>query len=188
MVLGGRFTGQGVTSDNLPHCLDNTGEDKSIDVDDMIEEVPAFSTAVDEQRSDIGQEAISQAKKSGATGPVTFSVSTDWEGGEASSKESEKYFDATGSFDFDQTGTVPAYPPAEPGGKWTYEADTALNVRDRYNWDSGKGVEIDVPDWVPGYPDKINVSDTQMQRLRQSRRARECNIAGSSEKSTHTGP
>jgi uncharacterized protein YukE len=182
MVLGGRFTGKGAASDNLQHYLDTTGEDKSIDVEDMLEEVPAFTTAVDEQRSAIGQEAIAQAQESGATGPVTFPVNTDWEGGEASSAESEKYYYATGSFDYNQTGTVTAHPPAEPGGEWTYEVDTAVNVRDRYNWDTGKGVHIDVPDWVPGYPDEIHVSDTQMQGLHQSGLAREYNIVGSSEK------
>lgn len=188
LVLGGRFTGKGAASDNLEHYLDNTGEDMAIDVDDMIEEVPEFSTAVSEQRSSIGQEAISQAQQSGATGPVTFPVNTDWEGGQASKSESEKYFYATGSFDYNQTGTVTAYPPDDPGGDWTYEVDTAVNLRDRYNWDTGKGVNIDVPDWVPGYPDEINVSDTQMQGLHQSGLAREYNIVGASERSTHTGP
>jgi hypothetical protein len=43
-------------------------------------------------------------------------------------------------------------------------------------------VHIDVPDWVPGYPDEIHVSDTQMQGLHQSGLAREYNIVGSSEK------
>lgn len=188
MVLGGRFTGKGAASDNLQHYLDNTGEDQAIDVDDMLEEVPAFSTAVEEQRSAIGQQAIAEAQQSGVAGPVTFPVNTDWEGGQASSSESEKYYYATGSFDYNQTGTVTAYPPSEPGGEWTYEVNTAVNLRDRYNWDTGKGVHIDIPDWVPGYPDEINVSDTQMQGLHQSGLAREYNIVGESEQSTHTGP
>lgn len=188
MVLGGRFTGKGAASDNLQHYLDATGDDKPIDVDEMRQQVPSFDQAVAEQQRSIGMEAVQQAKDSGATGPVTFPVSTPWTGGTASKDESEKYFYATGSFDHNQTGTVTTYPPSTPGGEWTYKVDTQTNVRDRYNWDTGKGVTIDVPDWVPGYPDVISVDDTQMQDLHESGLAREYNIVGQSGRRTVTGP
>lgn len=121
MVLGGRFTGKGAASDNLQHYLEATGDDKPIDVDEMRQQVPSFDQVVAEQQRSIGMEAVQQAKDSGATGPVTFPVSTPWTGGTASKDESEKYFYATGSFDHNQTGTVTAYPPSTPGGEWTYE-------------------------------------------------------------------
>lgn len=188
LIAGGRVTGKGPASDNLQHYLDNTGEDKPIDVDNMLEEVPSFADEVDEQRRSIGQEAISQAQESGATGPVTFPVNTDWEGGGAAKDESAKYYYATASFDYNQTGTVTAYPPTEPGGEWTYEMDTAVNVRDRYNWDTGKGVTIPAPDWVPGIPDGGYIPDTRMQGLHESGLAREYNIVGASETSRSSGP
>lgn len=188
LIFGGRLTGKGAASDNLQHYIDNTGADKAIDVDAMRNEVPGFDTAVTEQRSAIGQEAIDQAQASGATGPVTFPVNTGWTGGSASQSESEKFYYATGSFDYSQNGTVTAYPPSTPGGEWTYEVSTTVNVRDRYNWDTGKGVTVDVPDWIPGYDDVIHIPDTQMQGLHQSGLAKEYNIVGQSEQSTQTGP
>lgn len=188
LVAGGRVTGRGAASDNLQHYLDNTGEDKPINVDDMLDEVPSLATAVDQQRSTLGQEAIARARQNGATGPVTFPVNTEWEGGSASPTESSKFYYATGSFDYNQTGTVTAYPPMEPGGEWTYALNTAVNVRDRYNWDTGKGVTLPVPDWVPGIPDGGYIPDTQMQGLHQSGLAREYNIVGASETSAQSGP
>lgn len=190
LILGGRLTGKGAASDNLQHYIDNTGEDKPIDVDDMMDSVPDFDNAVSERQQSIGMEAIAQAQESGATGPVTFPVNTDWAGESASQSVSEKYFYATGSFDYNLNGTVTAYPPETTGGDWTYEVETTVNVRDRYNWDTGKGVSIDVPgpDWLPGHPGTINIPDTQMQGLHQSGMAREYNIVGESDPVITTGP
>ncbi|WP_299300389.1 WXG100 family type VII secretion target [uncultured Brachybacterium sp.] len=188
LIFGGRVVGNGAASDNLQHYIDNTGEDKDIDVDDMMSSVPSFGTAVSESQQAIGQEAIDQAQASGATGPVTFPVNTDWTGGKADKSVSEKYFYATGSFDYNLNGTVTAYPPGTPGGEWTYEMSTNVNVRDRYNWDVGKGVTVDVPDWVPGMPDVVSIPDEQMGSLHKAGMAREYNIVGESDSVTSTGP
>lgn len=188
LIFGGYMVGNGAASDNLRHYVENTGEDKSIDVDDMMSSVPSFDTAVSETRQVVGAEAIDRARESGATGPVTFPVNTAWAGGQADKSVSEKYFYATGSFDYNLNGTVTAYPPQSPGGEWTYEMSTQVNVRDRYNWDVGKGVNVDVPDWVPGMPDNVSIPDEQMGSLHKSGLAREYNIVGESEVREKTGP
>lgn len=188
MIFGGRFTGKGAASDNLQHYINGTGEDKKIDVDGMLTEVPTFGRAVEKQDLELVERAIARAQAEDADGPVTFPVNTSWVSSGAPKEESEEYYYATASFDFNQTGTVTVYPPTEEGGEWTYELETSVNVRDRYNWDTGKGVNLDVPVWAPGYEDEIFVPDEQMQGLHQSGLAREYNLVGESSVTTRTGP
>ena len=178
IATGGNLTGKGPAADNMRHFLENTGEDKPIDVDDMLASAPGLSAEIDAARQQLGQQAIADAESSGATGPVTFPVNTGWSGYYISDSESEKYFYATGGMQYNVNGTVTAYPPSTPGGEWTYEMNTEVNTRDRYNWDTGKSVTIG----------PVTVHDEQMQGLHQSGLAQEYNIVGQSSQQTTTGP
>src|SRR5699024_472091 len=175
---GGDLTGKGPAADNMRHFLGNTGEDMPIDVDDMMDSSSGLAAEIDATRQQLGQQAIAEAESSGATGPVTFPVNTDWNGYYITQSESEKYFYATGGMEYNINGTVTAYPPSTPGGEWTYEMSTEVNSRDRYNWDTGKGVTIG----------PVTVQDEQMQGLHQSGLAQEYNIVGQSSEQTTTGP
>lgn len=162
----------------MRHFLANTGEDKPIDVDDMIGSAPGLAADIDATHQQLGQQAIDQARQSGATGPVTFPVNTDWKGYYIGKGESEKYYYATAGMQYNVNGTVTAYPPSTPGGEWTYEMNTQVHTRDRYNWDNGKAVKIG----------PLTVRDEQMQGLHQSGLAQEYNIVGTSSEQTRTGP
>lgn len=178
IAAGGDLTGKGPAADNMRHFLGNTGDDMPIDVDDMMANSPGLSAEIDATRQQLGQQAIAEAESSGATGPVTFPVNTDWSGYYITQSESEKYFYATGGMEYNINGTVTAHPPSTPGGEWTYEMSTEVNSRDRYNWDTGKGVTIG----------PVTVQDEQMQGLHQSGLAQEYNIIGQSSEQTTTGP
>lgn len=178
IAAGGDVTGKGPAADNMRHFLGNSGEDKPIDVVDMLEEAPGFAADVDSTRQQLGAQAIEQAQGSGATGPVTFPVNTGWEGYYVSAAESEQYYYATAGMEYNVNGTVTAYPPAEPGGEWRYEMSTEVNSRDRYNWDTGKRTTVG----------PITVDDEQMQGLHESGLAQEYNIVGESSQQTTSGP
>ncbi|MGP9539169.1 hypothetical protein ACT3SP_14235 [Brachybacterium sp. AOP43-C2-M15] len=76
----------------------------------------------------------------GATGPVTYPLSTAWDGHTANGD----WFYASGSFNYNLTGTVTAYPPDADHPEWRYEVDTQVNFRDRYNWDGGIAQEYNL--------------------------------------------
>lgn len=158
IAAGGELTGKGPAAENMRHFLGNTGEDKPIDVDDMLGQAPDLRANVEATEQQLGMQAIENAKKSGVTGPVTFPVNTPWTDHYIGAGESEKYYYATGGMKYNVNGTVTAYPPDTPGGEWRYEMKTSVNTRDRYNWDAGKTAQVG----------PITVSDEQMQGLHQS--------------------
>lgn len=129
-------------SRNLLHFLGNSGKPLEQDVNKMLGDVPRFASNVQDGQRKIGELAVERAQASGAKGPVTFAVNTSWQGTTFSPNDSSNWFYALGSVSWNQTGQVTAYPPAKPGGDWTYKVDTQVNVRDQYNWDGGKATQI----------------------------------------------
>lgn len=178
IATGGDLTGKEPAAENMRHFLGNSGDDMPIDVDDMMTSAPQLAAEIEATRQQMGQQAIADAQQSGATGPVTFPINTDWSGYYISESESAEYFYATGGMQYNVNGSVTAHPPSTPGGEWTYEMNTEVNTRDRYNWDSGKSVTIG----------PVQVDDEQMQGLHQSGLAQEYNIVGQSSRQTTTGP
>lgn len=67
------------------------------------------------------------------------------------------------------------YPPAAPGGQWTYALDADLNMRDRYNWDVTKATPI------AGMP----ITDSQFARFHLIGWAKEFTMTGST--GVHSG-
>lgn len=136
---------------NLHHYLDNSGTTLTQPVDAMLEDITSFQVKVTDVESRVGTSAITAAREAGATVQTAYSVSAEWIG--ANSSESDDWFYATGSFDFNLTGQVTVHPPEHPGDKWRYELETVVNTRDRYNWDGNKSTDIL---WM-------NVSDAELQ-------------------------
>lgn len=64
-------------SRNLSHYLANTGEPLEQDVNRILTDVPLFQARVDELRTSLREDAVERARQSGASGPITFPVSTD---------------------------------------------------------------------------------------------------------------
>lgn len=156
-------------ADHLDHFLDNTGEDYSTDVDGLLRDQPEVAQKADEARDQAGHDAVARAQKDGATGPITYPLSTPWAGHTGSPDEGD-WFYASGSYNYNQTGTVTAYPPDEDHSAWRYEVDTQVNFRDRYNWDGGKATRIG----------PFTVSDESLAALHRGGLAREYNLVGSS--------
>ena len=82
---------------------------------------------------------------------------------------------ALGNFDHNLTGEVTVYPPAAPGGQWTYALDADVNMRDRYNWDVTKATPI------AGMP----ITDSQFARFPLIGWAKEFTMTGST--GVHSG-
>lgn len=160
---------------NLDHFLDNSGEDVAPDVDALLRDEPDVAAKAEERRHQAGADAVAQAKADGATGPVTYPLSTPWTGHTV--PEGRDWFYASGSFTYNQTGTVTVYPPDADHPEWRYEVSTQVNFRDRYNWDGGKSTEIM----------GMTVTEESLAALHRAGIAREYNLVGNSSQQTTTG-
>lgn len=164
-------------SENLRRFLANKDGALEQDVDAMLGDLDVLSTTVEARRMQLGQLAVTQAQAAGATGPVTFPVSTGWQGYYATPDQSEDWYYATGGFQYSQQGQVTVYPPSTPGGAWTYATTTVVSTYDRYNWDGGKQTEIL----------GRTVTDEQLAELHRAGLAREYDLYGTSAPSTTEG-
>lgn len=162
---------------NLSHYLANTGEPLEQDVNRVLHDVPLFQAKVDETKTSLGEDAVNRARASGATGPVTFPISTAWTGYYIHQSESANWFYAMGGVSYSLTGQVTVYPPTSPGGSYRYEVTTRVNLADQYNWDGGKSTEIG----------PITVTDDELARLHRQGLAREYRNEGRSDPSTSKG-
>ncbi|KGM13612.1 hypothetical protein N869_10060, partial [Cellulomonas bogoriensis 69B4 = DSM 16987] len=108
-------------SENLRHFLGNSGRPLEQDVDQMLVDLPGLSTRVASVQAQLSAKAVTQARAAGITEPVTFPVSTGWDGYYAEPDESTNWFYATGGFRYSLQGQITVHPPPSPGGEWTYE-------------------------------------------------------------------
>lgn len=178
--LGG-VRGLDRSSDALNHYLDGSGDTMKINADDLRKDVPEFDAEVKKANKEIGAQAIADAKKRGAKGPLTFPVSTEWNSfgyNKAGTKyvyDDADWINTLGSWRYSQTGQVTAYPPEEPGGEWTYKTTTRTHVKKYYDWDEDKtGAAVK----VPHYPDS-SFSERDLWDMHRAGIAREFWIEGS---------
>ncbi|MFC4560229.1 Flp family type IVb pilin [Nocardiopsis mangrovi] len=128
----------------LLHFLDGSGETMEIDGDDLMADVPEFREEVESAQDDIGRSAIAEAREQGATGPVTFPFSTEWNAFGRDPRTGEYIYDDSdwintlGSWNYNQVGEVTVFPPADPEGVWRYEVTSRTNVQKYYDWDPEK--------------------------------------------------
>lgn len=159
---------------NLLHFLAGSGDPLEQDVDAMLGDLPEFQQATDETRQLLINQAIAQAQADGATGPVTFPISSGWTGfgyGPGGLVyDDQNYFYALGGWQFSETGYVTVTPPSSPGGEWTYTSETTTHLRDQYNWDGGKTTQIG---W-------LTVTDEQLAELHRAGLAQEYTAYGQS--------
>jgi hypothetical protein len=168
-------------SRNLLHFLGNSGKPLEQDVDGMLGDIPEFAAQTDQDQANLGLTAIEEAKRRGATGPITFPVNTPWNGFGYDEQglvyDNDNWFYALGGWQYNLTGEVTVYPPSTPGGAWRYEVSTRVNLRDQYNWDGGKGVNIG----------PLSVSDEQLAELHRAGLAQEYVAVGASDVRTKEG-
>ncbi len=163
---------------NLLHFLGDSGDPIAQDVDAMLADVPGLAQAVDESVAlRLGPAAVAAARAAGATGPITFPIDTAWTGYYIDQGQSADWFYALGGISWNQTGQVTVYPPAAPGGAWTFAANTEVNIRDRYNWDGGKATQIG----------PVTITDETLAGLHRKGLAQEFTVTGTSGPQTTKG-
>jgi hypothetical protein len=153
---------------NLLHFLGGSGEALPQDVDAMLADVPSFADAVAREQERLALAAVEAARASGATGPMTYPVSSPWRGFPYG--ERDNWFYALGSWQHSQTGYITVVPPASPGGQWTYTVETTTRVQDQYNWDGSKSTDIG----------PFTVTDAQLAALHRAGLAQEFTAYGQS--------
>ncbi|WP_051259257.1 hypothetical protein [Schaalia suimastitidis] len=163
-------------SKNLTHFLGNSGKPLDANVDRLLTEVPSLQGKVDVRLNAVAADAVKAAQNAGASGPVTYPFTTDWQSHYAQKSESENWYYATGGFQYAVAGTVTVYPPSSPNGEWSSRYDYQVHMADRYNWDGNKGVTIG----------PVAVSDAQLQELHRAGIAQEYDLSGVS--TVRSGP
>jgi hypothetical protein len=154
----------------MRHYLGNTGSPLTVNVDNMMRDVPDLATAYTEQQklameaankriAQMGQ--ITQTQKFQLTGERMSDVYCD-------QGTSADWFYAIGGFTYWYTAEVTVIP--KKGGAPQVQMVFTLHVYDRYNWDQGKSVTIG----------GITVTDEQLGRLHRVGLAREYPINGTS--------
>ena len=93
----------------------------------------------------------------------------------ATPDSSQDWFYAVGSFHYNTQAKIEVKPPATPGDQPEVTVTYRTQVRDRYNWDTGKSTE------VPGVG---TVTDDDMQRLHRTGLAQEFDMGGTSDTRT----
>jgi hypothetical protein len=155
---------------HMRHYLGNTGNPLTVDVNNMMRDVPDLATAYSEQLA-LATKAAN--KKIAAMGKITKAQSFEVTGERMSDvycdKEiSKDWFFAIGGFTYWYTANGTVVPMRN--GKVQVQTIYTLHVYDRYNWDQGKAVDIAA----------ITVKDEQLGRLHRVGLAREYEINGTS--------
>ncbi len=158
----------------LHHYLGNTGAPLTVEVDDMLRDIPSFSYDVLKSISD-------QLRRVAGTGvhdrPIRFAG--EWGVEAMTSAITPDWFYAMGTFSYAVTGVATVHPPSRRGERSTVSVDYRVHVRDRYNWDlGGKSVTIG----------PVEIQDQEMGSLHRAGVAREFDVHGSSATQHYTGP
>lgn len=152
-AYGGRLRGLPDAAELLHHFLNGSGEPYEIDFERFMDDVPEIEEMVVEHQAAIGEEAIAAAQEMDATEPITFPVNTAWEpwgyGPDGDFVYHDKnWANAIGSFHYNLAGEVTVRPPEIPGGEWTYEVHTQVNMEKYYDWDrDSTDVAVNFPPW-----------------------------------------
>ncbi len=91
---------------NLEHYLDAKGKNLPTDVDGLLREAPTFRQEVEKVTESTEARAVDDARARGVNAPITYSVNTPWSGATVRRAESENWFMASGSFDYNIDGKV----------------------------------------------------------------------------------
>lgn len=156
---------------HLDHYLDNSGDDLTVDPDQIVRDVPAFGDTRDAELRRLVDAAAADAVASGRTGePIPFD--SGWQGFYLTKEASQDWFYAMGGIQY----AVSGYLVVSPGDPPSVEVHSSTHVFDRYNWDEGKKVTIG----------GIDIHDKDMGELHTAGLAQEYDMRGSTEEQVVT--
>jgi len=161
---------------HLRHYLDNSGDDRTVNPDEMMRDVDRFRGEVDKTTAAEMRRIATEAEANGTYGkPVQFN--SGWKGDYIGPEDSKDWYYAMGGVQYAVTGVATVHPPDHPGGEPRIEMDYRTHVFDRYNWDGGKETEIG----------PVTISDDSMAEMHRAGVAQEYNISGSTDTKHYTG-
>lgn len=154
---------------HMRHFLGNSGQDLTVDVERMLEELPKFRIAFSDYfehvfTPDIQKEV--EYRLATQSPPFSFQYTSLWQFYYAHTSESPNWYHAVGGFSYALGAEVIVQ---EMGGVVTITINTQTHVFDRYNW--GPNKKTDIP--VLG-----EIKDTTLGALHQAGIAREFEIWG----------
>ncbi|MFZ2175596.1 MAG: hypothetical protein WAW17_16485, partial [Rhodococcus sp. (in: high G+C Gram-positive bacteria)] len=154
---------------HLRHYLGNSGDDYTVDPDEVMRDDPTVRLLTDSMVNSEVQRIAAETVASGNYGqPVQFQ--TEWRDSTFDQETQPDWFYAIGSMENSASGVVTVNPPDVPGGEPRVTVDYQTHVFDRYNWDGSKSTEIA----------GVTVTDASMGELHTSGLAQEFNLTGSS--------
>jgi hypothetical protein len=180
----------------LRHYLRGDGGTMTVDVEQLLEDVPEFREAVTAQQHELGQQAIAEAKKippNRFDGPITFPVSGNWtpfglnEDGTEFGYADANWQQTMGDWHYYLHGHVVAHPPEDSGGEWTYTVTTGTSVRTLYSFQEGGDTDLQwrgSPNGPLGVGDEV--SREELYDMHRTGLAEDFSLVGTAESSTAT--
>ncbi|WP_228390018.1 hypothetical protein [Streptomyces smaragdinus] len=156
---------------HMVHYLENSGDPLDLPVDKMMHDDPGFRTHIDQALSQESsrwrEEALKEYRKSGGR-PVAIPVESRNQTYYFPKESEPNWYYAVGSTGSNITGVVTVTPAAD--GQPQVSLDYQVNAWDRYNWDSGKSVDIG----------PLHIPDEETGRLHRTGMAQEFDVSGNS--------
>lgn len=160
---------------HLNHYLNNSGNPYTINVDKLMHDIPSVNAAANALAEKEIRKVVAATVASSSYGN-TVAFQSKWGSGSISQSESADWYFAMAAYRVSVTGTVTTREPAE-GAAPSVVAEYKVHFFDRYNWDTGKHVEIA----------GITISDKNMGELHTAGRAREFDLQGTSDVRRYEG-
>jgi len=159
---------------HMRHYLNNTGASLTVNVDQMLRDVPGLQARFQAEITTAQAEANSQIAAGDPTQHMRFAFEGQRRNYYATKSESEDWFFAMGGFTYWYTAEVEVIPSSTPGGNLAVNMIIEFHVFDRYNWDKGKSVTIG----------PFVITDESLGQLHQAGLAQEYEVNGTSSPTT----
>lgn len=182
-ALLARLRGYDITASHMEHYLGNSGQPMRVDVNRMMNDMPEFRLAVEQQfRQDIWAVAQREINARYTGEPLQFQLTSDWRSDYyPSKKDYPDWYFGVGGFSYSQTAAVTVSPG--PDGVPIVTIRSQVHMFDRYNWDAGKSVTLPSSgiQWIDDHTIAgDHIPDTSMGNLHQTGIAQEYELNGSS--------
>jgi hypothetical protein len=144
VVLAWRALGWTEAAVLMDHYLKGSGVPLSVDVDDLIADLPSFENKIEAWRKKLGEERVAARRQASATGRNESPIPFDWchnlaEGdacGHAISFDEDKnWYFALRSWGFRHAGTIMV---ELVGNAWRYKVESEVVIQKDYNFDPDK--------------------------------------------------